>query len=87
MSGPWVLYILSCGDGTLYTGITNDLDARLKKHEDGSGAKYTKGRGPLHLVYTEQQDSRSTALKRELAVKALSRREKDSLIKTSQQQA
>ena len=84
MSGEWVLYILSCADGTFYTGITNDLSARLQKHKDGTGAKYTKGRGPFQIVYREQQDSRSTALKRELAVKALSRTAKQALI---QQQA
>lgn len=84
MAGEWVLYILSCADGTFYTGITNDLPARLKKHEDGIGAKYTKGRGPFQIVYHEAQDSRSTALKRELAVKALSKAAKQLLI---QQQA
>lgn len=80
MSGEWVLYILSCADGTFYTGITNDLSARLQKHEDGTGAKYTKGRGPFQIVYREPQDNRSTALKRELAVKALSRTAKQDLI-------
>ena len=84
MAGEWVLYILSCADGTFYTGITNDLPARLKKHADGTGAKYTKGRGPFQIVYHEAQDSRSAALKRELAVKALSKAAKQHLI---QQQA
>lgn len=77
--GTWVLYVLSCADGTLYTGITNNLPARLDKHQNGTGAKYTKGRGPLHLAYTERLDSRSAALKRELAVKALSRADKQRL--------
>ncbi len=80
MPGEWTLYILSCADGTFYTGITNDLSARLQKHEDGTGAKYTKGRGPFQIVYREPQDSRSTALKRELAVKALSKAAKQNLI-------
>lgn len=76
----WVLYILECGDGTLYTGITNDLVQRIMAHEEGAGAKYTKGRGPFQLVYQEICADRSHASKRELAVKALSREEKMALV-------
>ena len=76
----WTLYILECGDGSLYTGITNNLEQRLEKHKSGEGAKYTKGRGPLKLVYSEPHRDRSTASKREYAVKALSRTEKQNLI-------
>ena len=76
----WYLYILRCGDGSLYTGITTDVEARLSQHRAGKGAKYTRGRGPLELVYTESCDDHSAALKRELAVKALSREEKEKLI-------
>ena len=71
MEGTWKLYILRCGDGSLYTGITTDVDARLAVHRSGKGAKYTRGRGPLELVYTEDCESHSAALKREYAVKAL----------------
>lgn len=76
MDKSWKLYILRCGDGSLYTGITTDVQARLKLHRNGRGAKYTRGRGPLELVYSEECGSKSDALKRELAVKALTREEK-----------
>jgi putative endonuclease len=72
----WVVYILKCGDGSLYTGITNDLPARLNAHSDGSGAKYTKGRGPFEVAYQEAHTDRSAASKRELEIKRLSRQEK-----------
>ena len=74
------LYILRCGDGTLYTGITTDVERRLETHRSGKGAKYTRGRGPLVLVYREACADRSAALRRELEVKALSREEKLALI-------
>jgi len=76
----WYLYILRCGDGTLYTGITTDVEKRLEVHRSGKGAKYTRGRAPLELVYRENCGSHSDALKRELAVKALTRQEKELLI-------
>lgn len=75
----WFLYILRCGDGSLYTGITTDVEARLAVHRSGKGAKYTRGRGPLELVYREECGTHSDALKRELAVKALPREEKERL--------
>lgn len=74
--GKWTVYILRCGDGTLYTGITNDMDARLAAHRCGKGARYTRGRGPLELAHTEIWDTKSQALKRERAIKALSRQQK-----------
>ena len=80
MEGNWYLYILRCGDGTLYTGITNDVEKRLAAHRAGKGAKYTRGRGPLELVYREGLPDHSTALKRECEVKALTRAEKEQLI-------
>ena len=80
MEKKWFLYILRCGDGTLYTGITTDVEARLEQHRSGKGAKYTRGRGPLEVVYTEVCEDHSAALRRELAVKALSREEKENLI-------
>lgn len=75
----WVVYILKCADGSLYTGITNDLDARVAAHSEGTGAKYTKGRGPFEVVYVENCENRSAATKREMAVKKLSRAEKEKL--------
>lgn len=80
MDKKWYLYILRCGDGTLYTGITTDVQARLEAHQSGKGAKYTRGRGPLELVYQEECESHSHALKRELEIKALPRDEKQKLI-------
>ncbi len=80
MENTWYLYILRCGDGSLYTGITTDVDRRLEAHRSGHGAKYTRGRGPLTLLYRELCGSHSDALKRELAVKQLSRAEKEALI-------
>ena len=76
----WYLYILRCGDGTLYTGITTDVARRLEAHRQGRGAKYTRGRGPLELVYQEECGTHSLALKRELEVKALPRPEKERII-------
>lgn len=82
MSGPtWHLYLLRCGDGTLYCGIALDVEARLKQHQEGKGAKYTRGRGPLELVHSEACGSRSEALIRERAVKRLSRADKLALAK------
>lgn len=69
-SDCWTVYILSCGDGTLYTGITNDLAARIDKHRSGKGAKYTRGRQPVSVVFTEEHDSKSSALKREREIKS-----------------
>ena len=76
----WYLYILRCGDGTLYTGITTDVERRLEAHRQGRGAKYTRGRGPLELAYQEECGTHSEALKREYAVKQLPRDEKERLI-------
>lgn len=73
MEKVWMLYILECGDGTLYTGITDDVPRRLAAHRSGKGAKYTRGRSPLILRYQEECGSYSEALKREYAVKRLSR--------------
>ena len=72
----WHVYILRCGDGTFYTGITNNLDERVNAHENGRAAKYTKGRGPFTVVYKQECDNRSVALKREAEIKKLSRDEK-----------
>lgn len=80
MANSWKLYILRCRDGTLYTGITTDVEKRFAAHNAGKGAKYTRGRGPLELVYREDCGNRSAALKRELEIKALTREEKMKLI-------
>ncbi len=69
-------YILKCSDGTLYTGWTVDVDRRVAQHNAGKGARYTKTRLPVKLVYVEEQPDKSTALKRERAIKALSRKKK-----------
>ena len=67
----WVVYILECGDNSLYTGITTDLSNRLAAHRAGTGAKYTRGRGPLNLVFQEPAPDRSAATRRESEIKAL----------------
>jgi len=76
MEKPWYVYILRCGDGTLYTGITDDVSARLQAHRDGKGAKYTRGRGPLELVYQEESENHSAAAKREWQIKQLKKQDK-----------
>ena len=73
---PWHLYVLRCGDGTLYTGIALDVQARLGEHREGRGARYTRGRGPLRLLHEEVVGSRSAALKAEAALKRLPRARK-----------
>ena len=80
MEKSWYLYILRCGDNSLYTGITTDVEKRLEAHRSGKGAKYTRGRGPLELVYREQCGTHSDALKRELEIKKMSREQKQELI-------
>ncbi len=72
----WNVYILCCGDGTLYTGCTNDLTRRIKAHQEGRGAKYTRSRLPVELAYSEPAADKSQALRREAAIKRLSRQEK-----------
>ena len=78
MSG-WCVYILACGDGSLYTGATNDFPARLATHREGRGARYTRGRGPLLAVYLEPCAGRSEALSREHRIKRLSLAKKRAL--------
>ena len=74
-------YILKCSDGTLYTGWTNDLQKRLEAHNGGRGAKYTKSRRPVELVYVESHGSKSDAMSRENEIKGMTRAEKLELIK------
>ncbi len=77
----WVCYILQCSDGTLYTGITNDLEKRFATHNAGTAAKYTRARGPVKLVFVESCADKSAALKREMEIKGLMRAEKLKLIR------
>lgn len=76
----WVVYILRCGDDSLYTGVTCDMERRLQQHNAGTASRYTRSRLPAILVYQEPQPNHSLALKRELAIKALSRSAKEALI-------
>lgn len=78
----YTVYILRCGDGTLYTGITTDLERRVAVHNSGRGAKYTRSRLPVTPVYRETVPDKSAALRRELEIKALTRAEKLELIGT-----
>ena len=82
MEKQWILYIVECKDGTYYTGITDDLERRLAAHSSGKGAKYTRGRGPLVLRYTERCTDRSAALRRECEIKKLRREQKIHLCNT-----
>ena len=80
------VYMLSCADGSLYTGWTNDLAKRLDNHQAGKGAKYTRSRLPVMLVYHETYETESEARKRECAIKKLTRQQKQQLIQTKQEQ-
>lgn len=74
------VYVLSCGDGSYYTGYTTDVEERLKAHREGRGAKYTRGRGPLQLIYSEEFDDKREAMRREWEIKhRLTRKEKEAL--------
>jgi len=74
------VYIIECGDGTFYTGQTNDVERRLREHRNGMGARYTRGRGPLTLRYVEECADRSSAMSREYEIKQMSRRQKEALV-------
>ncbi len=76
-------YMLECGDGSLYTGWTNDIEKRLDSHRKGTGARYTRGRGPLKLAYLEVLDTQSEAMRREAYIKGMNRIEKMALIQMS----
>jgi len=79
----WYVYIVKCSDKTLYTGTAKDLKARIASHNSGKGAKYTRGRTPVKVVYKESFPSRSEALKRESRIKKLNTSGKEALIKRS----
>jgi putative endonuclease len=72
----WIVYILKCSDGTLYTGITNNLERRVKQHNAGKGAKYTRGRGPVTVIKTFEVATKGDALKLEYRIKGMTRDEK-----------
>ena len=76
----WYVYILRCGDGSLYTGISPDVEARLEAHRAGKGARYTRGRGPFELVYQEPVGTQANATRRERAIKGFTRGKKEALI-------
>lgn len=78
-----VTYMLECGDGSLYTGWTNDIRKRLMAHRSGTAAKYTRGRGPIKLAYLEVHESKSEAMRREVLLKRLTKAEKLALIQAS----
>ncbi len=80
-SKVWYVYILRCSDGSLYTGISTDLNRRIEQHNAGTASKYTRSRLPVVLEYQEEQPTRSMALKRELGIKAMTRKAKEELIK------
>ena len=73
-------YMLKCNDNTYYIGYTNDLEKRLQAHNDGKGAKYTRGRRPVELVYYEEYEDKSTAMRREWEMKQLSRKQKETML-------
>ena len=75
-------YILKCQDGSFYTGWTNDLEKRIQAHNAGKGAKYTRNRRPVKLIYWEEYETKGEAMKREYAIKRMSRQEKEKLVKT-----
>lgn len=76
----WLVYIIRCSDGSLYTGITTDLQRRFQQHASGTGAKYFRGRKPLEVAYCEEGHTRSSASRREMEIKGLERDAKLSLI-------
>ena len=80
MKKKYFVYILQCSDKSFYIGYTDNLDARVEKHNKGKAAKYTSGRRPVNLVYCEEYDSKSSAMSREMKLKQLSRAQKEKLI-------
>lgn len=77
----WFVYIMQCDDGSLYTGITKDVDRRCQQHNAGTASRYTRSRLPVKLVYKEAHPSQSSALKREAAIKSMPRKEKLTMIR------
>ncbi len=84
LADTWFVYILRCADGSLYTGITKDLDRRLEQHNAGTASRYTRSRLSVTLEYQEEQPNQSLALKREVAIKAMSRKAKEALLRSAE---
>ncbi len=80
-AGGWFVYVLRCADGTLYTGVTTDVSRRCEQHNAGTASRYTRSRRPTRLVYQEAHPDQGSALRREAAIQALSRREKLALVR------
>jgi putative endonuclease len=80
---PWYVYILQCSDRTLYTGIAKDIEKRLAQHNSGTGARYTRGRAPVELVFVEGMRCHGDALRREYQIKRMSRAQKRKIIEAS----
>ena len=89
MERPWFVYLVRCADGTLYTGVARDVARRIDEHNGGAGrgAKYTRGRRPVRLVHVESARDRSRALRREAALKRLSREGKEKLIRSARRRS
>jgi putative endonuclease len=85
MSGSWQVYLLRCADGSLYTGITTDIERRLAEHNAGRGARYTRSRLPAELVYSEAAPDRGAAQRREHAIRRLGRAGKQRLVRAGRQ--
>jgi len=83
---PWFVYVLRCGDGSFYTGIARDVEARLAQHARGRGARYTRGRGPLSVVHVEPAGSRGDALRREAEIRRLGRAAKAAMASSTPSQ-
>jgi predicted GIY-YIG superfamily endonuclease len=77
----WFVYLVRCCDGSIYTGITDDIEARLRKHNEGKGAKYTASRRPVKLLYSESHPDRGSALRREAELKSWRKHQKEALLK------
>ena len=86
-AGIWFVYMLRCGDGTLYTGITKDVSRRCRQHDEGKASRYTRSRRPTRLLFQEEHPDQGSALRREAAIKTLTRRQKEMLIRQARRKA
>ncbi|WP_336358603.1 GIY-YIG nuclease family protein [Haloarcula sp. CGMCC 1.6347] len=84
---PYHVYVLRCSDNTFYTGYTTDVERRVREHDAGDGAKYTRGRTPVELIHVESFDSQSEAMSREYEIKQYSRAQKERLVESSDAEA